>query len=170
MCNPTVITTGPCRCGSSSGLGPGDALVVVGFAAGVGLAYSLFRALGPGLVLVLYAAAWLGVLTLGSKRLRPHLWRGLRWLLREMWRTWSRRHERPATTSTALAVPQPWHAVLTAATHAGTQELAAGTVVGTWASAAECESDVVDQARRAYAGRGEAPPGLLSCRAERETG
>lgn len=171
MCS--IIQTGPCTCSAtSSGFGVDDVLALLGgtvvFATGaaiVSTAPEFFALLGT--VMLVLAPNW-------SRRAAG---RGLRWLLREMWRTWRTRNERPTvaaepTTTLAVTGGQQWHVTLTAATPTGTRELTSGTVTGNWDGAAHCEAEVVTKALRAYVARGERPPGPLCAKAEpvREVG
>jgi hypothetical protein len=161
MCD--FVSSGPCTCHSPTGVSVDDVLVVLGGAAVVSLGYRIV-----GVSPEFFAVAGVSMLAVAPNWTRRLLGRGLRWLRREMWHTWTTRNQRPtpvAAPGQALAVARPWHAELVAATPAGPLALTAGTVYGTWGTPAECQADVVTKALAAYAAQGQTPPGQLHCSA-----
>lgn len=163
MCH---VISGGCGCkASSSGVTAQSAVATLVGLAGLGLASIVMKA-----ALVPLFGLYLVALALASRRLRRALLRALRWLAREMWRSWTTRHDRPAVGQAMARTDLPWRATLSAITPAGTVQLATGPVIGWWDSVAACEADVIDRALRAYAEQGERPPGLLCCRAEPPAG
>jgi Zn-dependent protease with chaperone function len=153
MCS--VISTGPCNCSSSSGFSVRDGLAALGFVAIVGAAYKVFT-VSPLLYLALVGLV-AGVAALFSKKGQRLMWLGVKWLLREMWRSWTTRHDRPVPASTAVALPQPWRVAL----YPAGQPAIEGTLVGTWSNSAELQAIAMDRYRERTGFRGQ-----LTCVAE----
>jgi hypothetical protein len=151
---------------SSAGVSAQGVVVTLGGLAAVSLAYTVLTVAWLPLM-----ALWLAVAAIASRRVRRALLRLIRWLAREMWHTWTTRHERPAAATQALAPAElAWSVTLSAITPTGPAWLADGVVVGAWETAASCEAETIGRALLAYAERGQRPPGPLCCRAEPHVG
>lgn len=165
MCD--VISVGPCRCSGSPGVSADEVLVVLGGVAAVGVGGAVVSTAPE-----FFAVAGLVMLAIAPNCTRRWLASGLRWLRREMWRTWTTRHQRPqpvAAPETSLvtaATGRGWHATLLVRTPAGLRVLTWGTVYGDWLNEAAVQDEVVHRARLAYTQRGESPPGELECRVQ----
>jgi hypothetical protein len=168
-----TVVHGDCGCGHS-GFGLAEFVAVLAGLAAVGAGYVVLETFWP-LALVL----WLATAALAAKRVRRGLRRGLGWLLREMWRSWTTRRDRPTVPGRDVerrsvadrdvtldyGPVRVWYVTLSAESPTGTLALGGAIVTGEWPSAAALEAETKARVLRQYGKRRELPPGPLHCRA-----